>query len=278
MPRRCWDDEAPEEDEDLDPDEAELTPEQEAELEEALRAERRRYINVSRTLSAGLIAVLPLLALYEAGVLLYRAEFNAAAEWVKHPIFWLQRLLMSELGVDFVLVLNGVAILAVFIAMWRLRRRGGLRAGVFLGILVESAVYAMALGPLILFVLTHTIRFSGFAPHFDSFFRKLVISFGAGLYEEFIFRLLILGGIFRLGRNVAGLRPFVAGLLALLVSSAAFSAAHFLGGGESADLGLFVYRLLAGVVLGVIFLVRGFGIAAWTHALYDLYVLCFVPA
>ena len=29
------------------------------------------------------------------------------------------------------------------------------------------------------------------------------------------------------------------------------------------------------MILGLVFLARGFGIAAWTHAIYDLYLLCF---
>ena len=81
--------------------------------------------------------------------------------------------------------------------------------------------------------------------------------------------------MFYLAKEVGKLRPFTAGALALVVSGAFFSAAHFLGGGETPDLGNFIYRLAAGMILGLVFLTRGFGIAAWTHAIYDLYILCF---
>ena len=170
------------------------------------------------------------------------------------------------------------AVVAVVVAIWLLKRRGGLRMGVFLGMFVEGALYAVALGPMVLFVLTRTLQFGGFSANFGHLFPKIVMSCGAGLYEEVVFRLLILGGIFFLFRDVVEIKPFVAGVLALLLSSAVFSAAHFLAGSETFHWGRFVYRLLAGVVLGVIFLVRGFGIAAWTHALYDVYVMCFLAA
>ncbi len=65
--------------------------------------------------------------------------------------------------------------------------------------------------------------------------------------------------------------------MSVTVSGAVFSGMHFLSPVESAELGVFVFRLVAGMALGIIFLVRGFGVAAWTHALYDVYVLCFLP-
>ena len=278
MSRPDSDDEETEDTEGPGTEEPELTPEEEAELAEELRAEERRYFNVSRMFSAGLIAVLPLLVIYEAGVLLYHSEFNAAAEWVKHPIFWLQRLLMSAVSVNGVILLNVVGMVAVVMAMWRLKQRGGLRISLFVGMFLEGALYAVALGPMVLFVLTRTLQFGGFSPNFGDLFPKIVMSCGAGLYEEVVFRLVILGGVLFLFRDVVEIKPFVAGVLALLISSAAFSAAHFLAGAETLHWGRFVYRLLAGVALGVIFLVRGFGIAAWTHALYDVYVMCFLAA
>jgi hypothetical protein len=138
----------------------------------------------------------------------------------------------------------------------------------------ESLLYAMLLGPLALAPITGELKFSGFSPHLEGFPYKLAVAAGAGFYEEAFFRFAILGAIFFLAKEVGKLRPFTAGALALVLSGAAFSAAHFLGG-ETPELGAFIYRLAAGIILGLVFLTRGFGIAAWTHAIYDLYVLCF---
>ncbi len=139
----------------------------------------------------------------------------------------------------------------------------------------ESLLYAMILGPLALAPITGELKFGGFSPHLDDFPLKLVVAAGAGFYEEAFFRFVILGAMFYLAKEVGKLRPFAAGALALVLSGAFFSAAHFLAGGETPDLGTFIYRLAAGMILGLVFLTRGFGIAAWTHAIYDLYLLCF---
>ena len=256
---------------------SELAPEEREEFEEELRAAERRYFRVSRSLSASLLFALPLIAIYELGVLAAHAEINAAAAWVKTPISWLRQQPIQILGGNTTVVLNAVVIVAVLIAVWRLGRLGALHAGTFGGMLLESCVYAMAIGPLALLPLTGRLEFAGFAANTDNFMAKVVLSCGAGFYEELVFRFILLGLVFFLARELMELRPVVAGILALALSGAVFSAAHFLGAGEDPNLGTFIYRLAAGMVLGFIFLTRGFGVAAWTHALYDVYALCLAP-
>ena len=63
---------------------------------------------------------------------------------------------------------------------------------------------------------------------------------------------------------------------ALVVSSLAFAAVHHVGpAGEEWTAVAFVYRTLAGAYFGVVYQLRGFAVAAWTHTLYDVYVLSF---
>ena len=57
-------------------------------------------------------------------------------------------------------------------------------------------------------------------------------------------------------------------------SSTLFSAIHHLGPlGDPFSVWVFTFRLLAGLVFGVIYWFRGFAVAVYTHALYDMYVL-----
>ena len=252
-----------------------LTSEDSAQLEEERRAAERSYFNVTRSLSAGLLFALPLLAVYELGVLAFRSEINAAADILKTPISWLQQHPTQIFGADLMLVVGVVLIAVALAAVWRVGRLGALHAGTFLGMFSESLLYAMILGPLALAPITGELKSGGFSPNLDEFPLKLVVAAGAGFYEEAFFRFIILGAVFYLAKEVGKLRPFTAGVLALLVSGACFSAAHFLGGDETPELGTFIYRLAAGMILGLVFLTRGFGIAAWTHAIYDVYVLCF---
>jgi len=240
-------------------------------------AARRGYFHVSRSISAGFIAALPLLAIYEAGIL-GNGDVNAVAQLVKTPIAWFRTSPVEVVGADPILLFNGLLIVAALVALVRLGGKGGLHPGTFGGMLLESGAYALLLGPATLFLMTGAVHGIGFEPHLERFRVKLVASCGAGLYEELVFRAIFLGALYTLAKEGARLQPVTAGAVGLIVSGAIFSAAHFVFPGEPVALGAFLYRLLAGMFLGVVFLARGFGIAAWTHTLYDLYVLCLLPA
>ena len=60
-------------------------------------------------------------------------------------------------------------------------------------------------------------------------------------------------------------KAFIAGI---------FSAFHFIGEyGDYFYFDLFVIRFFAGIILGLMYLYRGFGVAAWSHSIYDLIIL-----
>ena len=61
-------------------------------------------------------------------------------------------------------------------------------------------------------------------------------------------------------------------VIGLIVSSILFSLVHYLGA-EAFALNSFVYRALAGAVLVALYEWRGFAVAVYTHAIYDVYVL-----
>ncbi|MEX0820678.1 MAG: CPBP family glutamic-type intramembrane protease, partial [Rhodothermales bacterium] len=102
---------------------------------------------------------------------------------------------------------------------------------------------------------------------------QLALSVGAGVYEELLFRVLLVGGLF------LGLRKLTEGgaaayVVAAVIGAFLFSLVHYIGPlGDVLEIGSFLFRFLFGLVLNVLFLVRGFGIAAWTHALYDVMVV-----
>ena len=106
---------------------------------------------------------------------------------------------------------------------------------------------------------------------------KLVMSVGAGLYEELAFRLFLMGGLFAAMHKIGGLHRVLSAVVAVVVSSLIFSAVHHVGNmGEAFTMSAFVFRFFAGVVFASLFQVRGFAIAAWTHALYDVWVMVFL--
>ena len=95
---------------------------------------------------------------------------------------------------------------------------------------------------------------------------------GAGLYEEVLFRLLLLPAVTWL-LHKAGLSPVAACAWAVLLTSMLFSGAHYVGPlGDTFTLFGFTFRMVAGLFFSIVFLARGFGIAAGSHAAYDVLV------
>src|SRR6266545_1234482 len=102
---------------------------------------------------------------------------------------------------------------------------------------------------------------------------QLMVSLGAGIYEELLFRVLIVGVLAWLARRVLGWGPVAAGVFATVTGALVFSLFHYIGPyGDQLRLASFAFRAIAGVLFSGLYLTRGFGITAWTHALYDVLV------
>lgn len=102
----------------------------------------------------------------------------------------------------------------------------------------------------------------------------LMLSIGAGLYEELLFRVVLVGLFAWAGRRLLGWRPLFAGIAATVLGALIFSAFHYIGPfGDRWDVFSFVFRTIAGLFFSALYLTRGFGITAWTHALYDVLLL-----
>jgi membrane protease YdiL (CAAX protease family) len=99
------------------------------------------------------------------------------------------------------------------------------------------------------------------------------LSLGAGLYEELLFRVVLVALIANALR-LLGFARITSGVVAVVAGALLFSAFHYIGPlGDPFRLESFVFRALAGVAFSAMYLTRGFGITAWTHALYDVAVL-----
>lgn len=236
----------------------------------------RGYLWLSRTHTYSLLFAVPLLLLYELGAALLG---GTGIGHVRNGADVLLRTLFAAAGIQgtlaFTAVLLGAA--AVLISAEQRRRRVQLRAGVFAAMLAESTVYALLLGAVVGTATQWLL--GGFALAAQagpvgelSLPAAMVLSVGAGIYEEIVFRVLLVGGLFAVFRG-SGLRPTTAGGLAAFWAALAFSAFHYIGPyGDPWALGSFTFRFLAGLTFSALFLLRGFGIAAWTHALYDAFL------
>lgn len=140
----------------------------------------------------------------------------------------------------------------------------------FVQVIVESALYAMVMAALASTVVGRLKLASG--DGWAGPFAGLIMSFGAGFYEEAAFRVVLFG----LGlRALLRLKPNPRWLLSIgwaLATAALFSAWHYIGP-EPFALHSFVFRFTCGIVLTAVYAYRGFATAVWTHALYDVWVL-----
>ena len=112
-----------------------------------------------------------------------------------------------------------------------------------------------------------------------SYIQKLTLSLGAGLYEELFFRVLLVSLLIWIFNKWFGTKSWASYASAILLSAILFSAAHYSGNmGDPFTMSSFLFRFIFGVILNGIYVWRGFGVTAWTHALYDIIVIIFLGA
>jgi hypothetical protein len=118
---------------------------------------------------------------------------------------------------------------------------------------------------------------SALEPRVHSVLTNIVTGVGAGIYEELVFRLILICVLMMLFQDVIGLTRQNSIVLSVLISAALFSGHHhiiWMDGrlARSAPFNWteFSFRTIAGVYFAILFAIRGFGITAGTHAFYDI--------
>ena len=158
--------------------------------------------------------------------------------------------------------------------------RGSLTPAVLGGMLLESVCLALVFG-VVVGGLTAALLGGPPPPMAVAFtaqrlgrWTMLMLSLGAGIYEELLFRVVLVGLLAWGATKLLGWRPLNAGIAATVLGALIFSAFHYIGPfGDRLDVFSFVFRTIAGLFFSGLYLLRGFGITAWTHALYDVFLL-----
>jgi len=239
---------------------------------------RNSYFAISRSHRYSILFALPLLLGYEALAALLaqpgKGELRNGADAILRGAF------TAVAGVHGTAIfMAAIILLGVGLVVRDLRSsKDKLRGGIFAGMLAESVALAGAFGFVISITtakLLGSLQSLAISPLADtSWTTRLMLSLGAGLYEELFFRVLLVTAIAAGARIVLGLGPRGSAIVAALLGAFIFSAFHYIGPyGDPLQLQSFVFRMLAGLAFSALYLVRGFGITAWTHALYDVFVL-----
>jgi hypothetical protein len=205
-----------------------------------------------------LVFLLPLLVFYEVGKRSFTTDVAAFA--------WMQDFfrMVGAYGRH----LPALAVVGILLA-WHIARKDPWRINprYVCGMLLESILLAV---PLYLMARVA----AGYLPMMaasEVLVGRIVLSVGAGIYEELVFRLAAFTVLSLLLVDFMKLHKLWANLLMVVISSVGFSLYHYLGH-EPFHWNTFVFRTLAGFYFGAVFAVRGFGISAGSHAAYDVIV------
>ncbi len=242
----------------------------------ATRTFRGDYWQQSRRPLTSLAFVAPLLVFYEAGVLWLgpQAMRNGADVWLRQ--------LLDLLGFSQYFLLPAATV--AMLAGWHYLTRDPWRISpsTLYTKLAECAFLALSLVVIarvqanVLSLVTNqtpaAVVHASLGGAVESMFRRFVGFIGAGIYEELLFRLILLPvvtWILRLCGCAAGWSLAGGAVLTSLI----FASAHHLGSlGEPFQWYAFLFRTIAGLFFAALFIYRGFGIAAGTHAAYDILV------
>ena len=239
--------------------------------------QRQSYWELTRSPRYSLSFAIPLLLLYEVLAL----GLNQGTDMgIRNGADVLLRSLAATVLGDRGPVLFGalVALLLLVLALRDRRRSGaGLRPRLFVLMLVESAILAVAFGFVVGIVtaqLLNAIPLSIAQPAQMEWPVVFMVSLGAGVYEELVFRVLLVSGLILVARTLFGMGRGAATAFAVIIGALVFSAFHYIGPyGDPLQLPSFVFRTVAGLAFSGLYVTRGFGITAWTHALYDVFLL-----
>jgi hypothetical protein len=232
----------------------------------------KEYWRESRDFSLNVALAIPALVTYELGCWLLGPSVRNGAQLLLKELF----LQIGPLGVH---ILNALLIASATVCLWDAYDRFDRLLSRLALLLVECLAYAAVLGPVVLLLEAPLVRLgpvvaTAGAP-LATLFEKLVLALGAGVYEELFFRLLLMSAVFHVVFGLFKEVRWAAVAVALVVSSVFFSLCHhdlILAGGEPFVPRVFLFRTLAGAVLGLVFYFRGFAAAVYTHAFYNLLI------
>ncbi len=207
--------------------------------------------------------ILPLLVAYEVGSIFYSDSLLAPQHLA---------IVLNSLGAA-ARVLPAALVVVVLLA-WHIasRQERHVDADAVVGMLAESVIGMVPLVALALFtdrILGPVSLAAGAGAH--ALAAEILTGIGAGIYEEFIFRLAAIGLIMLVFVDLLKAEQRPTAVLAVIAASVLFSLYHFIGPADF-DWRLFVFRGIAGAYLAILYIGRGFGIAVGAHACYNVVV------
>lgn len=231
------------------------------------RSPFKQYLQSSRSIHYSLILVLPILAIYELGIfVLFRDSFFE----MRNSGEILIRSFFTTINLTNPYIISSLLLLifiAVMVRGYRIEKKPGVRANFIIYMLMESMLWGS-----ILYISLHL--FSDLPLQILRLEDKLAnmnLAIGAGIFEELIFRMVVISALFVVLEKGLGFGESSAGIVAIVFAAFIFAGFHLFM--EPFTIPVFAQRMAGGVFLGVLYTYRGYGISAYSHIIYNFLIL-----
>ena len=227
------------------------------------------YFLQTRSSFYSFLFTIPLFFIYEVGILFLSKDDILV---VRNGADFLMRSILESFGIFGLYGLGAIFLIGfiiTYIYFFNDKSNKSIRADYLFIMIFESVCWA-----LILYFLLSKFMLVLMNPIGKTITQQVTLAVGAGIYEEFLFRVMLISGLTGIIDFVFLWSEKVRKAAALIIAAGIFSAFHFMGDyGDYFSMELFLLRFFAGIVLGILYIARGFGITAYAHSIYDLIVL-----
>lgn len=215
-------------------------------------------------------AILPLIIFYE---IMVKVQYQDMMLDVRNSAELFIKDFLAAIGLGRPVILLLMYTCATIIAIYYARKAGyqfPRYYAIFL-VIIESVFYAGSLGTVTRIITNQILSLqTGFVDKFQAMLPQILMAVSAGVYEEILFRLIMLGFLLLLLKQLMQSKRWLQIATAVFVSSVIFSVFHY-ASYEYFSWSSFTFRFVAGCILGLLFVHRGLAVAVYTHAFYDFF-------
>ena len=227
------------------------------------------YFLQTRSSFYSFLFTIPLFFIYEVGILFLSKDDILV---VRNGADFLMRSILESFGIFGLYGLGAIFLIGfiiTYIYFFNDKSNKSIRADYLFIMVFESVCWA-----LVLYFLLSKFMLVLMNPIGKTITQQVTLAIGAGIYEEFLFRVMLISGLTGIIGFVFLWSEKVRKAAALIIAAGIFSAFRFVGDyGDFFSMELFLLRFFAGIILGILYIARGFGITAYAHSIYDLIVL-----
>ena len=211
---------------------------------------------------------IPLFLIYEIGILLTSADDMLV---LRNGADALMRQILATFGVSGLYWMGGLFFVG-FVIAFMLQRKFWQETRVHGDYLLLMMGESLAWSVMIYYFMSN-VSLLLMNPTGSLLIQRVTLAVGAGIYEELIFRVILVTALFWALHRLCRVSRVPAYALSAVLAALVFSGFHYVGAlGDVWTWPSFLFRFIAGLVLSGLYITRGYGITAYAHALYDLLV------